>query len=87
MSICSPDFVDSMSKLCRVDTSEFERMICHTSLNPHDINHYRFAKLIGDLHAAICFDTSDENKERIMRMLKGRFRGQQNRGCIAPRDK
>ena len=87
VSICSPDFVDSMSKLCRVGKSEFERMICHTSLNPHDINHYRFAKLIGDLHAAICFDTSDENKERIMRKLKDRFRGQQNRGCIAPTGK
>lgn len=86
-SICSADFVDSMSRLCRMDKNEFERMICHTSLDPHDINHYRFAKLIGDLHAAICFDTSDENKERIMRKLKDRFRGQQNRGCIAPTGK
>ena len=86
-SICSTDFVDSMSKLCLIDKNEFERMICHTSLDPHDINHYRFAKLIGDLHDAICFDTSDENKERIMRKIKTSFRGQQNRGCIAPTGK
>lgn len=86
-SICSADFVDSMSRLCRMDKNEFERMICHTSLDPHDINHYRFAKLIGDLHDAIYFDTSDENKERILRKLKARFRDQQNRGCIAPTGK
>lgn len=81
-SICSPDFLDAMSELCRIDKDEFERMICHTSLDPRDINHYRFAKLFCDLHDTVCFDTSDKNKKRIISKLKSRFRGQQNRGCI-----
>jgi len=82
-SICSLDFIDVMSKLCLIDKNEFERMFCHTSLDPRDINHYRFAKLFCDLHDTVCFDTSDENKERIMRKLKNRFRARRNRGSSA----
>ena len=44
-----------------------------TGMNPHDINHYRFAKLIGDLHDTICFDASDEKKKRIIKRLEARF--------------
>ena len=72
-ALCSPKFVESMGKLYGVDEDDFDRLFRRTSLDPREINHYRFAKLIGDLHATICIDQTDERKEQIIEKLKSRF--------------
>ena len=72
-SLCSPRFVESMKELYGVVEDDFDRLFHRTSLDPREINHYRFAKLIGDLHDSICFDVSDEKKACIIERLKKRF--------------
>lgn len=72
-ALCSPHFVETMRHLYGVAENDLDRMFRRTSLDPHDINHYRFAKLIGDLHDTICFDVSDEKKKRIIKRLEERF--------------
>ncbi len=72
-ALCSPLFAETMRHLYGVAENDFDRMFRRTSLDPHDINHYRFAKLIGDLHDTICFDASDKNKKSIIIRLKERF--------------
>lgn len=72
-ALCSPNFVKSMRRLYGVAKNDFDRMFRRVSLDPHEINHYRFAKLIGDLHNTICFDASNQNKKRIIKRMKDRF--------------
>ena len=72
-ALCSPLFAETMRHLYGVAENDLDRMFRRTSLDPHDINHYRFAKLIGDLHDTICFDASDEKKKRIIKRLEERF--------------
>lgn len=72
-ALCSSKFVESMKELYGVEEDDFDRLFRRTSLDPREINHYRFAKLIGDLHDTICFDVSDEKKNHIIEVLKRRF--------------
>jgi len=72
-ALCSPIFVESMKRLYGVAENDFDQLFRRTSLDPREINHCRFAKLIGDLHDTICFEDSDQNRERIIGKLKDRF--------------
>ena len=72
-AICSNDFVKAMKDLYELDDSDFDRLFRRSSLVPREINHFRFAKLIIDLHDAIGSDIGDSQKQEIETKLKKRF--------------
>ena len=72
-AICSKDFIDTMTKSYRLQDSDFNRLFRRSSLDPRAINHFRFAKLIIDLHDAIGSDIDDKGKQEIEAKLKKRF--------------
>ena len=73
-AICSNDFVAAMQTLYHLTDSDFNRLFRRSSLDPREINHFRFAKLIIDLQDTIGFDVSDADKAHIEAKLKKRFR-------------
>lgn len=55
--ICTPTFIEAMKKVYQGITDEdFNLSFRRTSLDPREINHHRFAKLIIDLHRQIGSD-------------------------------
>lgn len=70
-AICSKDFVDAMKDLYGLDDSDFDSLFRRSSLDSREINHFRFAKLILDLHDTI---GSDVGKADIEAKLKKRLR-------------
>jgi hypothetical protein len=70
-AICSKDFVEAMKDLYGLDDSDFDSLFRRSSLDPRKINHFRFAKLILDLHDTI---GSDVGKADIEAKLKKRLR-------------
>lgn len=72
--ICSKEFVDAMQTLYHLTDSDFNRLFRRSSLDPREINHFRFAKLIIDLQDTIGSDISDADKAHIEAKLQERFR-------------
>lgn len=73
-AICSNDFVAAMQALYHLTDSDFNRLFRRSSLDPREINHFRFAKLIIDLQDTIGSDITDADKAHIEAKLKKRFR-------------
>ena len=73
-AICSKDFIDTMKDLYKLDDSDFDRLFRRSSLDHRKINHFRFAKLIIDLHHAIGSDIDDSGKQEIEVRLRKRFK-------------
>ena len=74
-AICSNDFVAAMKDLYGLDDSDFDSLFRRSSLDPREINHFRFAKLILDLHDTIGSDIDDSRKQEIENKLKKQFGG------------
>ena len=72
--ICSKEFVDAMQTLYHLMDSDFNKLFRRSSLDPREINHFRFAKLIIDLQDTIGSDISDADKAHIEAKLQERFR-------------
>ena len=73
-AICSQDFIDTMRDLYELDDLDFNRLFGRSSLDPREINHFRFAKLIIDLHDAIGSDIKASKKRKIEARLREKFR-------------
>ncbi len=73
-AICSKDFIDTMKDLYKLDDSDFDKLFRRSSLDPRKINHFRFAKLIIDLHDAIGSDIDDGEKQEIETRLREKFK-------------
>ena len=72
-AICSKDFINTMRDLYELDDSDFDKLFRRSSLDPRKINHFRFAKLIIDLHDAIGSDIDDIGKQEIEARLRKQF--------------
>lgn len=73
-AICSKDFINTMRDLYELDDSDFDKLFRRSSLDPRKINHFRFAKLIIDLHQAIGSDINARKKREIEARLREKFR-------------
>ena len=73
-AICSQDFIDTMKDLYKLDDLDFDKLFRRSSLDPRKINHFRFAKLIIDLHDAIGSDIDDGEKQEIETRLREKFK-------------
>ena len=73
-AICSKDFIDTMKDLYKLDDLDFDKLFRRSSLDPRKINHFRFAKLIIDLHHAIGSDIDARKKQEIEARLREKFR-------------
>ena len=69
-AICSSHFEKAMKDQYGLTDNDFNRLFRRVSLNPCDINHFRFAKLVGDLHDIMCVDMSSDEKKCIAKKVK-----------------
>ena len=68
-AICSSQFEKTMKDKYRLTDDDFNCLFRRVSLHPCDINHFRFAKLVGDLYHAICVDVPPREKKRIVKKV------------------
>ena len=72
-AICSPQFEKTMKEKYGLTGDDFNCLFRRVSLHPCDINHFRFAKLVGDLHDVMCVDVSSDEKKHIVKKMKKKY--------------